>query len=85
VTFIICGKRHHIRFYANDSRDADRSENLPPGTVVDTGIVHPYAFDFYLQTQAGLVGTARPAHYIVVKDEIGFSSDDLQTLLVNLR
>lgn len=73
-----------MRFYAKSPGDVDRSGNLPAGTVVDRGIVHPYAFDFYLQSQAGLVGTARPAHYMVVKDEIGFSSDDLQTLLNNL-
>lgn len=85
MTFIVCGKRHHVRFYAENQSDVDRSDNLPAGTVFDRGVVHPYAFDFYLQTQAGLVGTARPAHYQVVKDEIGFSSDELQTLLNNLR
>lgn len=87
VTFIVCGKRHHMRFYAKNESDVknDKSGNLPAGTVVDRGVVHPYAFDFYLQTQAGLVGTARPAHYQVVKDELKFSSDELQTLLNNLR
>jgi eukaryotic translation initiation factor 2C len=74
-----------MRFYAKNTADVDKSANLPAGTVVDRGIVHPYTFDFYLQTQAGLVGTARPAHYQVVKDELKFSSDDLQKLLNNLR
>lgn len=45
------------RFFANDLRDTDRSGNLPAGTVVDRTVTHPFAFDFYLQAHAGLVGT----------------------------
>lgn len=29
----------------------------PAGLVVDQVVTHPYAFDFYLQAHAGLVGT----------------------------
>ncbi|KAH8832904.1 argonaute-like protein [Flagelloscypha sp. PMI_526] len=38
ITFIVVGKRHHIRFFP-DGRDADRSGNAPAGTVIDTDIV----------------------------------------------
>lgn len=38
LTIIICGKRHHARFYATDSQNADRNGNTRPGTVVDKGI-----------------------------------------------
>jgi eukaryotic translation initiation factor 2C len=31
--------------------------NQPAGLVVDQVVTHPYAFDFYLQAHAGLVGT----------------------------
>ncbi|WVQ69266.1 uncharacterized protein L199_007483 [Kwoniella botswanensis] len=69
ITLIICAKRHHMRFFADVRRDTDKTGNLLAGTVVDTDVTHPFAFDFYLQSHAGLQGTARPTHYVVVIDE----------------
>ncbi|WWD21504.1 hypothetical protein CI109_105990 [Kwoniella shandongensis] len=80
VTFVICAKRHNMRFFATSEQDKDRTGNLPPGTCVDTHVTHPYAFDFYLQAHAGLQGTARPTHYVVVSDENGFTADKMQYL-----
>lgn len=51
--------RHNIRFFATGQTKVDKTGNLPAGTVVDTTVVNPYLFDFYLQAHAGLVGTAR--------------------------
>ena len=53
-----------MRFFANpnDQNSIDRTGNLKAGTVVDSGVTHPRAFDFYLQAHAGLQGTARPTH-----------------------
>ncbi|KAG6909902.1 hypothetical protein DXG01_014716 [Tephrocybe rancida] len=72
ITIIVVGKRHHVRFKTQNDRDADRSGNCPAGTVVDTEIVHPTEFDFFLQSHSGLLGTSRPAHYSVLYDENGF-------------
>jgi eukaryotic translation initiation factor 2C len=36
-----------MRFFAINPADADRTGNLPPGTVIEKGVTHPYAFDFY--------------------------------------
>ncbi|SAM83943.1 related to argonaute protein [Ustilago bromivora] len=79
ATFIICGKGHHVRFFPKNEQDVagDRSGNLPPGICVDKDIVSPFGFDFYLQSQAGLVGTARPCHYVVLRNEMEFSSEHL--------
>ncbi|CDW95239.1 hypothetical protein [Sporisorium scitamineum] len=78
VTFVVCGKGHHVRFFANNPSDGDRKTgNLPAGTVVDSKIVSPFGFDFYLQSQAGLVGTARPCHYVVLCNEMNFTSENL--------
>ncbi|CAB5355141.1 unnamed protein product [Rhizophagus irregularis] len=84
ITFVVVQKRHHTRFFPIDRRDADRTGNCPPGTVIETVITHPFEFDFYLQSHAGLLGTSRPAHYYVLYDDNGFNPDMLQTLSYNL-
>ncbi|KLO14205.1 Piwi-domain-containing protein [Schizopora paradoxa] len=75
ITFIVVGKRHHIRFAPSMRDTADKSGNCPAGFIVDDKITSPGIFDFYLQSQGGLLGTSRPSHYIVVKDENNFTSD----------
>ena len=56
LTFIVVGKRHHIRFFPRDG-EADKSGNAPAGLVVDDVITSPGLFDFYLQSHAGLLGS----------------------------
>jgi len=80
ITIIVVGKRHHVRFFPQNERDADKSGNCPAGTVVDREVAHPTEFDFYLQSHGGLLGTSRPAHYSVLYDETGFNADSLQSL-----
>jgi hypothetical protein len=70
ITVVVVGKRHHTRFYPTRKEDADRSSNAPNGTIVDRGVTEARGWDFYLQAHAALQGTARPAHYFVVHDEI---------------
>jgi len=80
LTIVICGKRHHTRFYPTEAAHADRDGNPRPGTVVDRGITAIYEFDFFLQAHGGLQGTTRPTHYYVVHDENNFKGDSLQSL-----
>lgn len=84
LTFIVVQKRHHARFFPMEPRDADRTGNCMPGTVVDTDIIHPFEFDFFLQSHAGLQGTSRPTHYHVLHDDNSFTPDALQELTYNL-
>ncbi|KAJ6172607.1 Qde2 [Penicillium chermesinum] len=70
LSIIIVGKRHNMRFYPTTSADAERSMNPKPGTVVDRGISESRVWDFYLQAHSALQGTARPAHYFTIWDEI---------------
>ncbi|WVQ83346.1 hypothetical protein IAT38_005485 [Cryptococcus sp. DSM 104549] len=84
VTFVICAKRHAMRFFAQSDADKDRTGNLPPGLVVDSRVTSPMVHDFYLQAHAGLQGTARPTHYVVVADENNYSADKLQGLVNTL-
>ena len=81
ITFIVVQKRHHTRFFAEDPKDqCGRSQNIPPGTVVDRDVCHPYEFDWYLCSHAGIQGTSKPAHYHVLYDDSDFTSDQIQTL-----
>ena len=80
ITYILVQKRHHTRFFTASPQDADRSGNIPAGTVVDTACVHPNQFDFFLCSHGGIQGTSRPTHYHVLHDENRFKADDLQLL-----
>ena len=83
ITWVVVQKRHHTRLFPADN-NRDRSNNVMPGTVVDTVITHPREFDFYLCSHAGIQGTSKPTHYHVLWDENGFTSDSLQTMINNM-
>ena len=70
ITIVVVGKRHHTRFYPTKAEDADQSSNPKCGTVVDRGVTEARNWDFFMQAHTALQGTARPAHYYVVLDEI---------------
>ena len=72
ITVVIVGKRHHTRFYpTQESEAATRNKfNTLPGTYVDRGVTQAKIWEFYVQPHTALQGTARPAHYVVVHDEI---------------
>src|SRR5260370_20815098 len=78
LSSVICGKRHTARFYPTDSEFADRNGNTRPGTVVEKGVTSMLDFDFYLQAHAGLQGTVKPTHYIVIYDESSLTADMIQ-------
>ncbi|CAI2189473.1 4647_t:CDS:2 [Funneliformis geosporum] len=84
ITFVVAQKRHHVRFFPTDKKDSDRTGNCLIGTVIESTIAHPFEFDFYLQSHAGLQGTSRSTHYHVLCDENRFTPDSLQTLTYNL-
>lgn len=84
IMVVVCAKRHNTRFFAKERMHTDRTGNLPAGLVVDKSVTHPYAFDFFLQSHAGLVGTARPTHYICLLDELALTPDELQKLVHGL-
>lgn len=54
--------------------------------MVDQGITSPYYFDFFLlsHTVPGSSGTAKPAHYIVLENGMGFSAEVIQDLTYHL-
>ncbi|KAK0472793.1 ribonuclease H-like domain-containing protein [Armillaria novae-zelandiae] len=81
ITFVIVGKRHHMRGFGKNDKDKDfRSGNLLPGTVVDQGVTNPVEFDFYLYGHGGILGTSKPMHC----NDFGFSADAIQALAYTL-
>ncbi|KAE9213998.1 Protein argonaute [Phytophthora fragariae] len=84
VTFVVVNKRHHLRAFPVNARDADRKGNVMPGTVIDTGVVNPHRFDFFLYGHSGIQGTTVPAHYTVLHDENKMSAEDIQRLTYHL-
>ncbi|KII94793.1 hypothetical protein PLICRDRAFT_192151 [Plicaturopsis crispa FD-325 SS-3] len=79
LTFIVVGKRHHVRFFPLGKGDG--TGNVHPGFVADQGLQSPHALDFYLQSHAGLKGTSRPAHYsVIVDDNYSYNMNKLQAL-----
>jgi eukaryotic translation initiation factor 2C len=78
VTIVICGKRHHSRFYPTSADQKSNNGNTLPGTVQDRGLSSPFLFDFNLQAHSGLQGQVRPTHYVVIYDENHFNADVMQ-------
>ncbi|SPO04933.1 related to argonaute like post-transcriptional gene silencing protein QDE-2 [Cephalotrichum gorgonifer] len=70
LAIMVSVKRHHTRFYPTAAATASKSRNIRPGTVVDRGVTQARYWDFYLAAHDCLQGTARPAHYTVLLDEI---------------
>ncbi|KAK3682526.1 ribonuclease H-like domain-containing protein [Podospora appendiculata] len=71
ISLIVSVKRHQTRFYPTDPAHIhQRSKSPKEGTVVDRGVTNVRYWDFFLQAHASLQGTARPAHYTVLLDEI---------------
>ena len=73
ITLIVVNKRHHVRFFPRIEDEGDRSGNCVAGTVVDSDVVNPVEFDFYLLSHGGTLGTSRPTHYNVLIDENKFT------------
>ncbi|KAM3443719.1 hypothetical protein NHJ13734_001721 [Beauveria thailandica] len=70
LTIIVSVKRHQTRFYPAHEQHMTRSANIENGTVVDRGVTQARYWDFYLTAHDVFKGTARPAHYTVLLDEV---------------
>jgi len=81
ITFVVVQKRHHTRFFPVNQQDKKgKSENIPPGTVVDRDLVSKYMFDFFLCSHSGIQGTSRPCRYFVLHDDNNFTMNQIQVL-----
>ena len=90
ITLVVCTKRHQDRFYQGEKKPSGAeikyfdpgNKNFIPGLVVDDPRIRlPKYFDFWLQSHKSLQGTARPCHYFVLENGIGYSPDTLQGIV----
>ncbi|KAM0749817.1 Piwi-domain-containing protein [Meredithblackwellia eburnea MCA 4105] len=82
ITYLLAIKRHHIRAFGSQENGSieGRSGNVPAGTCFDSGAGDARAFDFYLASHTGILGTTKPTRYVVLRDDAKMSPDDLQSL-----
>ncbi|XP_041452382.1 protein argonaute-2 [Drosophila obscura] len=85
ICCIVAVKRHHTRFFPSGTPSTyDKFNNVEPGTVVDTIIVHPNEMQFFLVSHQAIQGTARPTRYNVIENTGNLDIDLIQQLTYNL-
>ncbi|KAM0307489.1 hypothetical protein HYE67_000838 [Fusarium culmorum] len=70
ISLIVSVKRHQTRFYPTSSESMTSKNNIENGTIVDRGVTQARYWDFFLTAHSSIKGTARPAHYTVLLDEV---------------
>ncbi|XP_041644109.1 piwi-like protein 1 [Cheilinus undulatus] len=77
LSVVVVKKRIATRFFVQNN---GKSDNPPPGTVVDSEVTRPEWYDFYIVSQAVRSGSVSPTHYNVVYDTSGLKPDHMQRL-----
>ncbi|KAL1637748.1 hypothetical protein SLS58_009175 [Diplodia intermedia] len=85
ITAVVTTKRHHTRLYPGGgatckevNRGGSCPNNVIPGTTVESSIVSPDKFDFFLVSHVGIKGTSRPTYYTVIENEMDFDAKGIQ-------
>ena len=78
LTFVVCQKRHSVKFFP-EPKDADKLGNAKPGLVVDQGIVSKNHTEFYLQSHATIKGTGRSCRYTTLVDDNDLSMESMES------
>ncbi|KXS15633.1 Piwi-domain-containing protein [Gonapodya prolifera JEL478] len=89
ITYLVANKQQSVRFFATKMGPhgfvgGDGRGNLLPGSVVDQDVTDPALYDFFLISHAGALGTSKPTHYTVLRDDINMAPDDLYDLTFKL-
>uniref|UniRef100_A0A914GZ00 Piwi domain-containing protein n=1 Tax=Globodera rostochiensis TaxID=31243 RepID=A0A914GZ00_GLORO len=86
LTVLVPNKLQDVRFVRHDANPDEPApeQNIRPGTVVDTVVVHPKRTEFFLNSHVAIQGTARTPHYTLLRDENDLSMDTLQAMVHSL-
>lgn len=75
----------YFRFFCQDVNDTTgKQKNVQAGTCIDHGPVSDNFFEFYMYAHAGIMGTSRPAHYLLLHDDNNLSPESLKSKYLNL-
>lgn len=81
ITMLSVQRRHHTKFYVeNDYEGEGKAKNIPAGTVIEHGPTSNQFYDFYLCSHAGIQGTSKASHYMVMHDDNKLSAPALQNM-----
>jgi aubergine-like protein len=75
--YISVNKKVDTKFFENNN---ERLSNPQPGTVIDTNVVSPDAYEFYIQPQFVNSGTATPTHFQVLHDTSHFTLEEIEEI-----
>jgi eukaryotic translation initiation factor 2C len=78
LTVIVPSLLHNLRFFKKQIDPTARApeQNIPPGTVIDTTVVHAKFVEFYLNSHIAIQGTAKtPRYTILFTNEQGATLD----------
>ena len=78
--YISVNKKTDLKFFQEKGSEY---ENPQSGTVVDTEVIAPNDYQFYLQPQYVNQGTATPVEYHVLFDTINMPIEDLEKITFN--
>ena len=86
VTVIVPNRLHNLRFMLETAREGQRApeQNVRPGTIVDSVVVHPSFSEFYLNPHVALQGTAKTPRFTILFDDNKLPNDTLQLLCYTL-
>uniref|UniRef100_A0A914YKG4 Piwi domain-containing protein n=1 Tax=Panagrolaimus superbus TaxID=310955 RepID=A0A914YKG4_9BILA len=86
VTVIVPNRMHNLRFMLEGANAQMRppEQNVRPGTIIDTVVVHPSYNEFYLNPHVALQGTAKTPRFTILYDGNNLSNDAVQLLCYTL-
>jgi len=79
---VLVNKRVSQRFFNN--QNSSRLCNPTPGTIINSGVVEPNTYDFFLVSAASRQGVVSPTHYTVLYDTILEEQEKIQLLTYKL-
>lgn len=82
IVFIVIQKRHHVRFMLwRPEGGIRKTQNIPPGIVIDNKIVYSSMFDSYSCSHRGILGTSKPTNNHALHDDADNTPNGIYMLL----